>query len=138
MTTIAACLVTGVMAADSTWTDGTERGIARKVWRVRHELIGLAGDLCELEAWIHAYKAGDKPKGKPYALRLSSTGLAVWTSADGWTPIRERQWAIGSGAAYASGAMAFGATPAQAVRFAITKDVGSGGRVRTYRLDTRR
>ena len=134
MTTIAACLVSGVMAADSTWSDGTEMGLARKVWRVRHELIGLSGDLCAFEAWIHAYKTGAKPKGAVHALRLAKAGLSVWTCADGWTPIRERQWAIGSGAGYAAGAMAFGATPAKAVRFAISRDAGSGGRVRTYRL----
>ncbi len=45
MTTIVADARAGIMASDSLWTDDTVIGSVRKVWRVRGDLIGFAGDV---------------------------------------------------------------------------------------------
>jgi ATP-dependent protease HslVU (ClpYQ) peptidase subunit len=136
MTTIAASVADGVMCSDSNWTDGDSCGTTRKVHRVRGELIGLAGDLCEHQAWLADYRAGRKLSPKHInAIRLSSTGLSVWDCPNGWTDVG-KQFAIGSGGKVARGALAAGATCRQAVRIAVDIDAGTGGRVRQYKLRT--
>lgn len=42
--------------------------------------------------------------------------------------------AIGSGCDYALAAMDFGKSPIQAVRYAMTRDKGTGGKVRSFKL----
>ena len=70
-------------------------------------------------------------------LRLSASGLDCWTQADGWHPIEQRHFAIGTGAFVARGAMAAGASCAAAVRIAADIDANTGGPVRIYRLTRR-
>lgn len=143
MTTIAACLIRRVMVADSQWSDGTRCGGARKVHRCGGALIGLAGDFASMQMWFEKLRDGTLERGDGdlidvEALRLCDAGLSHWTALDGWTPLTEKRWAIGSGADYAIGALMAGATPLKAVRIAITHDAGSGGKARTYRLTARR
>jgi ATP-dependent protease HslVU (ClpYQ) peptidase subunit len=136
MTTIAADRKAGVMASDSQWSDGTSCGPCRKVFRVRGELIGMAGELKDCQPWLQAYRRGkdlSQLTTSVNALRLGPAGLHAWDSADGWLPVGH-QYAIGSGGVAARAAMATKATVAVAVRIACTIDANSGGRVRTYRL----
>ena len=135
MTTIAACSIERVMCSDSGWTDGHQRGTARKVYRVRGDLIGLAGNLDEVQAWLDAYRAGKKLQGKNVsAMRLGPSGrIDVWT-AGSWCRLEERWFAIGSGSQCARSAMEHGATARESVKTAIKYDAGSFGAVRTYRV----
>lgn len=143
MTTIAACRIRRVMVSDSQWSDGQRCGGARKVHRIGGALIGLAGDFATIQLWLQRMRDGTLERGdgdlhEVDALRLCDSGLTHWNSTDGWTPITEKRWAIGSGSDYAIGALMAGATPLKAVRIAITHDAGSGGQARTYRLNARR
>ena len=139
MTTIAADAKAGLMASDSMWSDGDERGPIKKIHRVRGELIGLAGDLDQINLWLKVYRAGrltDRPeKTAPDvdALRLSARGLDTWNRHEGWIPVPDR-WAIGTGGKCARAAMAAGATAQRAVKIAIEIDANTNGTVRTYRL----
>jgi ATP-dependent protease HslVU (ClpYQ) peptidase subunit len=46
-----------------------------------------------------------------------------------WYPIKDKHYAIGSGATFAMGAMETGKTPAEALKIAIKLDKNSGGRI---------
>ena len=134
MTTIVADAVSGVVCSDSYWFDGNECGECSKIFRVRDELIGLAGDLTSCRSWLEAYKKDEGLKRfSVVAIRLNKKGVSVWNNCDGWHEVQKR-FAIGSGGVAARGAMAAGATAQQAIRAAITIDANSGGRVRTRRL----
>lgn len=122
------------MCSDSGWTDGTSRGAARKVFRIRGELLGFAGNLDEIQPWIDDYKRGVDPSGNHVqALRLADGKLSYWILG-GWMTVLETYFAIGSGAMAARAAMKHGATVRESVRTAITFDAGSFGPVRTYRV----
>jgi hypothetical protein len=133
MTTIAASVAEGVMCSDSFWFSGDECGPIRKVYRIRRELVGLAGDLVTINKWLEAYRKGAVLKGDCTALRLSKAGLQTWTSPDGWTDAG-KAFAIGSGGKAARAAMAAGASCRRAVRIVCDIDAGTGGPVRLYRL----
>lgn len=135
MTTIAADHKAGVMCSDSFWFDGDDCGPIRKVHRVKGCLFGISGGLTEAQAWVAAIKAGKAPASKAglTVIRLSREGLAVWDCTNGWLDTAS-PFAIGSGGKTARGAMAAGASCAQAVRIACQIDATSGGAVRTYRL----
>lgn len=140
MTTIAADAVAGEMCSDALWTDGDECGPARKVFRVRKALLGLAGGMAECRDWLEAYRKADVPPGlnrdfhDVIVLRLDSIGVHIWDNTNGWLKHDGQRYAIGSGGKCARGAMAAGADCRQAVRIAISIDAGTGGSVRRYRL----
>jgi hypothetical protein len=137
MSTIAASVAEGVMASDSFWFDGDECGTIRKVYRVRGALLGFAGGVREWSDWLAAVRKS--PNDPPLiddlmVLRLSAAGLHTWNSTDGWLPVDEPRYAIGTGGKCARGAMAAGATCREAVRIATSIDANTGGPVRVYRL----
>ena len=135
MTTIAADVLAGLMCSDSKWSDDNTVGIARKVWRVQRALIGAAGELDEMSRWLALYRAAGKLRGASLSvLRLSTGGLDCWTHIDGWVPILDKQFAIGTGGAAARGAMAAGAACPAAVRIACHIDASTRGPVRSYKL----
>jgi hypothetical protein len=140
VTTIAADARVGLMCSDSTWSDGDECGPCRKVYRVRGGLVGFAGGLSEIRSWLAAYRKGDVPPGlisdfdEVTVLRLDGQGLSTWDNSNGWTPLEERRYAIGSGGKCARGALAAGADCRSAVQIAVSIDAGTKGAVRAYRL----
>jgi len=135
MTTIAACSIERVMCSDSGWQDGHQRGAARKVHRIRGDLLGMSGNLDEIQAWLIAYRAGEELTGKHVnAMRLSKDGrIDIWVLGS-WFKVEEKFFAIGSGSMAARAAMQHKATVREAVRTAISLDVGSFGPVRTYKV----
>jgi len=135
MTTIAADAIAGVMCSDSGWNDGDQRGVIRKVHRIRGELIGFAGDLDAIQQWVKSQRSKETPHHKLVvtALKLSDGALYTWTLG-GWCRHDEKQLAIGSGAMAARAAMMAGASCKEAVRIATKIDAGSFGPVRTYRV----
>lgn len=134
MTTIAACVIEGVMCSDSGWTDGTSRGAAKKIFRIRGELLGFSGNLDEIQPWIEDYRRELDPSGNNVqALRLSGGQLSYWILGS-WMNVLEPFFAIGSGAMAARAAMDRGATVRESVKTAIKYDAGSFGPVRTYRV----
>lgn len=135
MTTIAADLQSGSMASDSQWSDGAEKGTTRKVYRIKGELIGFAGDIktiTQAVSWFRKGKAGPAPRGDISALILNGR-LTTWAPDDGFMDVGS-QFAIGTGGAAARAAMMAGVDVRKAVSIACKIDAQSGGPVRTYRL----
>ncbi len=62
--------------------------------------------------------------------------LSGWSSEELWTYPMEEEicYAIGSGREYAFAAMDMGATAKEAVKIAMGRDTGTGGRIRTHKL----
>lgn len=122
------------MASDSHWTDDSECGPVRKVFRIKGALVGFAGDLKTIAA-ARAWMAGrgKQPTGDVTALVLSGHSARVWTPLDGFVDVPPR-FAIGTGGKAARAAMLAGATCSQAVAIAREVDAGTSGRTRIYRL----
>ena len=149
MTTIA--YREGVIAADTRGTDeGYHPGIYRteKLFRVDDDIVATAGDDATGMIFVDWYgskrKGGRRPK-PPSALILgieaASFCVLVLTKeglfwADKWCrliKITDEFYAIGSGAPYAMGAMAHGATAEDSVRTAMRWDPNTGGEVQTMK-----
>lgn len=136
MTTIA--YRDGVLASDTLITSGANVSGHYQKGRVRGRLLYASAGSCGLgdrfEAWIRDGCAGEHPKLKEgessaQCVVFLPDGLMAWFHEDGMTPVRAPFHAIGSGSAYAIGAMAAGASAPDAVRIAMQHDTGTGGSV---------
>lgn len=132
----------GVMAADSQAYGGAGEqspGTKRKIHRLSDGsrvgvVTGVCGEGERFVAWLEAGAdpaawVGDKPDLRAIIVR---PGGEVFLSNDSLHlsgPIECDRYAIGSGSAYAFGAMHMGATAEQAVGAAIEFDIHSGGPV---------
>jgi hypothetical protein len=115
-------------------------------------ILGTAGDSDDRE--VRAVLARATPKRMPKCAKLAETcvmfeGLLVFPSSEvffisilkrelewtaGITPIEDEMIAIGSGSAYAYGAMEVGADPIRAVKAACKRDTQCALPVRSLRL----
>ena len=142
MTTVLADANLGVMAADSSASDGTRVWVMRKVWRVRGHLLGFAGSTHNFKPFIDWFKVGgdpgDVPKlGDASVLILGSGGLYLMDSNS-----KLPQHIAGGREAIGTGAMAAIAAheamrwenPRRAVQIACKHDAASRPPVRVYRL----
>lgn len=141
MTTIA--YKDGVIAYDSRQTRGGAivSDDAPKCQVVDGVSFFLAGAVCDEKALIAAYF------GTPSAVPVECSGYAVdggrllMVGYDDKTGIWKQELdpanpdAIGSGSAYALAAMDMGASAEDAVRAAMKRDIYTGGRVRTMRVE---
>ena len=139
MTTITVDAALGVMCSDSHWTDGTEKGPMRKVWRINGAQVGLSGGLEEILA-TRAYLASGcrgrpPPKADAIALLLDGHKTCTWTRHDGFTPVPGR-YAIGTGGMAARAALEAGASASKALAIARNIDASTSGRTRVYKLNT--
>jgi ATP-dependent protease HslVU (ClpYQ) peptidase subunit len=148
MTTILACPITGVMAADTRVTDGQQKWNEPKVQRIGGTLYGTCGDAVEGDlffAWLRKGRRGKKPqldKEEFNALALNKGGL-FWFDNKLEPHQIDRPMAIGSGASAARSALDAlrecewgGAKPdvARAVEIACEHDAGSGLPVQHYKV----
>lgn len=109
--------------------------------RSEHEgyLFFLAGYVSDFEPFMAA--AIEEQSGKSYGcggLMIDPDGV-LWTVGGEDTPWRARHnldapTAFGSGMPFAVAAMDFGHTAKQAVKYAMTRDPGTGGKVHTFKL----
>lgn len=150
MTTIA--YKQGILASDSRVTD-SETGIygaIKKINKIDNCLVGGCGN-AELVAWFLNNFAGrmfNKTTHNPYTticnrredefqgLIITPRGKIFMVEAS-LIPFEIKSaggLAIGSGAAFAMGAMASGKTAAEAVSIAMKFDVNSGGKVQKLKL----
>jgi hypothetical protein len=67
-------------------------------------------------------------------LELRKDGLWIYNGSLVCFPIKERFWAIGTGAPYAISAMHLGKSPAEAIDIAKLFDPGTGGEIDTMRI----
>lgn len=128
------------MVADSNWSDGVQKGSVRKVWRIRNQLIGCAGNIEEstqLLAWFRGGCKGKVPKIPTLsALVLSANGLSHLFASEVLMPVEGGIHAIGTGgvaAMAAHEALGF-QDPRRAVQIVCKHDAGSYGPVRVYRI----
>ncbi len=140
MTTILCDARMGIMAADSQWSDGVQKGRVRKVHRIGKQLIGCAGNLDETTlflAWCRKGCQGKPPKIPNFsALVLNAKGLFHCVGNDILMPVESGWHAIGSGAVAAMcthEALGFN-SPRLAVALVCKHDAGSRGPVRVYHL----
>lgn len=137
MTTIA--YRDGVIAYDSRAvkgdliaTDNYDKHYKRKGWH-----FFLAGTLCDMDAFVESVISGRESSSE-----LEVEGFAVdpkgvlWdVGGSGWrVMLPDVPRTTGSGASYALAAMDFGCNAKQAVKYAGTRDINTGGKVRTYKL----
>jgi ATP-dependent HslUV protease subunit HslV len=135
MTTIA--YRDGVMAADSKATyDGSFQGLVTKVFRSpKGDLLGVSGDLA-LMPIIRDWAKKGCPKPVPNTgddnsvLWVKPNGTALVVEGGTACEIEGPFFAIGSGHAFAKGAMGAGCDAETAVAVAITLDNSSGGPVK--------
>lgn len=115
---------------------GTPVHYGRKVHRIRRfddgrivlfGCAGLTGDCHVYERWA-AGKLTEAPKFTELHVLSVDEDRQVWVATENmhWFPVREKYWAIGSGAEYALGAMAAGKNARDAVRIAMRYDNGCG------------
>ena len=140
MTTVLADARLGVMVADSALSDGDRQWAGRKVWRVKDELVGVAGNWSECLQIFQWYKGGMRttaPRFKNVSmLVLSPRGLVVMDQDLVPQAVESGREAIGSGAKAAMCAYEALAwkDPRKAVQIVCRHDAGSRAPVRVYSL----
>lgn len=139
MTTIAASFEQGVLACDSSITDGDSVWRADKAERFNGRIYATAGEAADTERfmrWIKNNRRGKRPEVDDsfQALALTPEGLFFFDKH--LYPMRmQHAMAIGSGAKAARGAMAMGADIVRAVEIACEIDNGSRLPVQLYHLN---
>lgn len=103
--------------------------------RPREHILGICGDVYAAMVFVNWYGSG-KPRTEifDYMTEDEEFGILVWTGKKlyevnrlcTFVEVEDRFHAIGSGAAYALGAMACGKTAPEAVRIACRYDGYSG------------
>jgi ATP-dependent protease HslVU (ClpYQ) peptidase subunit len=136
MTTIVA--TTEMMASDRRVTGGPMFRIT-KIQRIRGSLYGGAGNVEQILKMFEWFRNPDmKPDWKFGTefeiLQLSPEGLFLWGGEMIAMPLDLPHYAIGSGGAFALGAMEAGAPPAEAIRIAHKFDPYTGKELVTHKL----
>lgn len=144
MTTIAYCK--GVIAADTRVTVDSDAGGSRlfrcvKLYRKAGDVIALAGESAPGLVFLDWYGSGrTKPEllvhgdGDFTALVLTRKGLFEYDKWCRGEQVKERFYAIGSGAKAALGALHMGANARKAVAIACKIDPYSAPPIKTMRL----
>ncbi|MDP9089183.1 MAG: hypothetical protein M3O26_10650 [Pseudomonadota bacterium] len=147
MTTVA--FKDGVMASDSRYSDtsvGITKGpkIFRKKVGKKEVLIGVAGaDVFAAMLFVDWYGTTADPPKSLSSMDGDMFDILLWDGRRLYEAnphcrlceIEEPYYSIGSGAVHAITAMDCGKSAAQAVQMAIKRDINSGGRIVTARLD---
>ena len=132
------------MAGDRRRTVGGTPMPATKVrrWRTRDGtfLVGCAGDSFDCERfhdWFKSGCEGERPVATSLFALVVDSRLRCWFYAEkpGYHEITLPFFAIGSGADYAVGAMAKGASASEAASIACRFDIGCGDGVDTVCID---
>lgn len=137
MTCIAADARAGIMVSDSRCTSGETWYPITKVFRVRNEIVGFAGDVKIGQRWLKWYR-GDRrtPVGKlgdEFIGLILRDGELFEACSNGLELRIERKFhAVGSGGHAALGAMLAGASAEQSVAIACDIDTGCGGEIQTF------
>ncbi len=127
-----------LMASDSLACDNDIKTTAQKIFRVGHDIVGVAGEYQAGLLFVEWYH--DRRKSKPdvgdgfEAFALTAKSIFKYESRLIPMPIEEEFAAIGSGGQLAIMAMTLGLPPHAAVREAAKLDVYSGGKIQKEKL----
>lgn len=123
------------MASDSLASDGATSTAVQKIWRIRKQLIGVAGAYSDCCAFITWLKDGADPDDAPEdftdvgALVLNEGGIWVYDGHPMPYKVKDGFCAVGSGAQAAMAGLHLGLAPKEAVRVAAKIDPATGGRI---------
>jgi ATP-dependent protease HslVU (ClpYQ) peptidase subunit len=133
------------LAADRRTSFGSRHMTTRKAHRVNGALVAGAGETAAILEMVEWFRAGAKPEDLPANQRTDNcVTLLVITPkgeileyANGPYPIvvKEKQWAVGSGAEFARTAMYLGKSAREAVTIACKFDTCSGNGIDTLELE---
>ena len=134
MTTIVGSYARREIAADSQWQAGDMKQRARKIYRVRGALIGIAGTVTEGLKFVQWYAEGCRRDEEPQlhadtwgALVLDATGLFEWNERLVPIPCYDKEgYSVGTGYMAAQAALKLGKTPKEAVEVACLIDINTG------------
>jgi ATP-dependent protease HslVU (ClpYQ) peptidase subunit len=136
MTTIVASMRHRVMVADSLVSGGGPSFISSKIFSVNGKLVGFSGHVTHALKFIEWLKHGtpmnlayDRDENTFDALVMDGGFLFYYDNELVPIQVNDDIYAIGSGAAYAIGAIDAGASPKRAVEIAIERDEQSKGPV---------
>jgi ATP-dependent protease HslVU (ClpYQ) peptidase subunit len=133
------------MWSDSALNTGNIVTQAKKIFRVRGHLVGLAGHSAPCSEFLSKFRTRNNPnrevktdKDDFQAVVLFKSGKMLHIDADfGWDELNEPYVAIGSGAPFAITALDCGATPEQAIEIAAKRDGDTRLPVQFEALDER-
>ena len=132
------------MAADKRISDsGGAAFMTTKIHRINGSLIGFCGNAEQAMQFIEWRRnPGAKPSFNEAcfeALELTAAGELLWWGSEMIAlQIEDGYFAIGSGASFALGAMAMGASPNKAIRIASQYDSATGAEVQTMTIGGKR
>jgi ATP-dependent protease HslVU (ClpYQ) peptidase subunit len=136
MTTVA--YKEGILASDgrSTYHDTIECENTQKIFKVENGWIGFAGTLCHFEVLLKHLKDNSvyiRDDVDIYAIFVNAKrqvfSIEIYQNSVHYVRVSD-VYAVGSGAMYALGAMAAGATAEQAIKIASKYDIGTNNRVK--------
>lgn len=99
-----------------------------KVVNIGQSVFAGAGDLDDLARFFEWQRKGGKAKGAPQLegnldiLEVCAGEIFIWGTKLVRLQVNENVYSVGSGSHYATGAMAMGATPKQAIEVAARFD----------------
>lgn len=136
MTTIAASLDFQMIAADSRCSTDTWMFNVSKLRSGPGTAFGAAGTWEQILKFYAALEQNGELglECDVEVLELRKDGLWIYNGSLVCFPIKERFWAIGTGAPYAISAMYLGKSPAEAIEIAKLFDPGTGGEIETMRI----
>lgn len=111
-----------------------------KLFKIGNHIIGGCGieDLClEYVKWrAKGSPEDERPQMQEFTgIHLTKKGVFIVNAPYFNLQKADKVLAIGSGADFAVGAMAYGASPREAVKIAMKYDTGTGGRITVLSLD---
>jgi hypothetical protein len=136
VTTIAASLDHRMIAADSRCSTDEWMFNVSKLRSGPESAFGAAGNWDEILKFYAALEKNGEIEGEcdVTVLELRSDALYVYLGSLNPFPIKQRFWAVGTGAAYAIAAMRLGKDPVEAITLAMEFDPGTGGPIDTMRI----
>ena len=140
MTTIAARVSTGEIAADSMVSGDDSFYLVEKLRRGKNSVYGACGDWDKCLKMLQVLESGGELDSDidvtVLELRFDGKDNGLWVYEGTIIPARIKNdfWAIGTGANYAIAAMHLGASPTEAVKIACLYDTSSHEPVDTMRL----
>lgn len=118
------------MAADTMVSDGDVKSRMTKILRIGDDLVGVAGEIPDIEAWLKWYRGGRRGKGPKLttfaALVMRADGLAHFTGTQEMC-VDQGFYAIGSGGKAALALLLAGHSCEEAVDYAVQVDANSSG-----------
>jgi hypothetical protein len=137
MTTVAASLDFMEIAADSMCSGDDGHYLVEKLKRGKQSAFGAAGEWDKILKFYEAIEKGGELDSECdiEVLELRHDGLWVYEGTIIPARIKNRFYAIGTGAGYAIAAMHLGKSPKEAVQIAALFDPGTGGPIDVITLE---